>query len=242
MLNALGILLGSLAGLIWREPLSARAQEQCKTALGVLTAFAGLQLLWLNLSGGVWPVLKQLFVALLAVVLGNLLGKGLRLQKISNRLGRFAASLLAAKPAKVAHGFIATAILFCAAPLGLVGAVTDGLARDVAGNYYLPYFLPLALKAVMDGLAMMSLVRVFRWPTALVALPVYVFLNALALGAQQWGLPLLAAPGLVASVHATAGLLICVMTLVIMGVRRVELANYLPALALAPLLTHLIQG
>ena len=37
--------------------------------------------------------LKQIFIALLAVVLGNLLGKILGLQKISNRLGRYAADI-----------------------------------------------------------------------------------------------------------------------------------------------------
>jgi uncharacterized membrane protein YqgA involved in biofilm formation len=39
------------------------------------------------------------------------------------------------------------------------------------------------------------------------------------------------------SLNITAGFLACVVALVIFEVRRVELANYLPALFIAPLLT-----
>jgi len=233
-LNGLGILLGALFGLTRREPLAARTQTYFKSLLGALTAFCGLQLVWLNVSGTFGSVLKQLFIAFLAVVLGSLLGKTLALQKMSNQLGRYAAGLLAGAQtgasAKPVDGFKAATILFCAAPLGLVGAVTDGL-----GNY----FLPLALKSVMDGLAMTSFVKMFRWPAALAAVPVFLFLNGLASLVQLFVLPLLNTPALLHSVNAAAGLVICAMTLVILEARRVELANYLPALAVAPILTRL---
>ena len=234
-LNALGILLGSFFGLVRSEPVSPRLQAQFKTALGAFTAFCGLQLVWLDVGGSTLAVLKQLFVAGLAMVLGNLFGRLLALQKISNRLGRYAASLLAGAQTgagvKPADGFVAVTILFCAAPLGLVGAVTDGL-----GNY----FLPLALKAVMDGMAMTSFVRICRWPVALAAVPVFLFLNGLTVIVHVFVLPKFATPELVQSVNAAAGLLICTMTLVILEIRRVELANYLPALFLAPILSHFL--
>jgi len=230
-LNALGILLGSLLGLVRREPVSPRIQAQFKSALGAGTAFCGLQLLWLNVGGSAFTVLKQLFLAGLALVLGNLLGRLLALQKISNRLGRHAAGLLGSAVTKPVDGFAAVTILFCAAPLGLVGAVTDGLEN---------YFFPLVLKAVMDGLAMTSFVKMCRWPVALVAVPVFLFLNGLAVIVHTFVLPKLATPEMVHAINAAAGLLICSMTLVILEVRRVELANYLPALFLAPILSKLL--
>jgi uncharacterized membrane protein YqgA involved in biofilm formation len=55
----------------------------------------------------------------------------------------------------MADGFCACTVLFWAAPLGLLGAVADGLSG---------YFYLLAVKAVMDGLAMTSFVKMFRWP------------------------------------------------------------------------------
>jgi uncharacterized protein len=234
-LNALGILLGALWGLARREPPSAAAQKYFQSALGAGTAFCGLQLVWQNVGGNFSAVLKQLFIAMLAVILGNWLGKILALQKISNHLGRRAAALLGndgrPSPKRTAEGLVATTILFCAAPLGILGAVTDGLGD---------YFPPLALKAAMDGLAMTSFVKLFRWPVALAAVPVFIFLNLLSFFARHGLKPWLETSALLASVNATAGLVICATALVVLGVRRVELANYLPALAIAPLLTRLL--
>jgi len=232
-LNALGILFGALFGLAAREPLSARVQDFFKSALGALTVFYGLRLVYENVHGTFSECLKQVFLAALAVVLGNWLGKLMRLQKISNRVGHHAAILLAAAqknpPGRPVDGFTAATLLFCAAPLGLLGAVADGLEN---------YFYLLLVKAVMDGLAMMSFVKMFRWPAALAALPVFFFLNGLALalhfGAQPW----LDAHALTSSVNAAAGLVTCIVPLVIFQIRRGELNNYLPALVVAPLLAH----
>lgn len=232
-LNAFGILFGALFGLIRREPLTPATQKSCQSALGALTMFCGLHLIWLNVDGTLGHVLKQLFIALLALLLGNLLGKLLGIQKMSNYVGRHAAGLLGKAeknlPTKPTDGFVAASVLFCAAPMGIIGAVTDGLNG---------YFYPLAVKAAMDGLAMTSFVKMFRWPTALAAIPVFLFVNGLALLIHVFILPRLTTPEMVHSVGAVGGLILCATTLVILSVRRVELANYLPALAVAPLVTR----
>jgi uncharacterized protein len=232
-LNALGILAGALFGFTQRRPLSAQVQNFFKSALGASAVLLGLYLIWLSVSGTFWSGAKQVFLAALAVVLGNWLGKLLRLQKISNRVGRYAAGLLAAAqkkpPGQPADGLIAATILFCAAPLGIIGAVTDGLSY---------YFFLLALKAVMDGLAMASFVKIFRWPVVLAAIPVLIFLNGLTFAVHFYAAPFLDSHHLTNSINAASGLIVCATALVIFEVRRVELANYLPALFLAPLITH----
>jgi hypothetical protein len=235
-LNAIGILIGALFGLVLPRPLSVRAQAFYKTALGTATVFFGLRLVWLSVSGTFLSCLKQLFIAALAVVLGCWLGKLLRLQKISNRVGRYAGNIITvARPdpgRKGTDGFIACAILFCAAPLGWLGAVTDGLS----GYYFL-----LAIKAVMDGLALTGLVKNFGWFPAMSAFPVFALLGVATLACRHYAAPLLEPRGLVDPVNAAAGLIACAVALVIFDIRKVELANYLPALALAPLLAWLFQ-
>jgi len=234
-LNALGILAGALAGLTQRQPLSARTQRFFRAALGVFAVFFGLHLVWLSVNGTFLNGFKQLLVAALAVVTGNWIGKLTGLQRLSNRVGRYAANLLGAAqkqpPAKSKDGLVAVTILFCASPLGILGAVVDGLSG---------YFYLFALKAVMDGLAMISFVKVFRWPVALTALPVLVLFDTIAVVTHQYGAPYLEAHHWMDSVNAVAGFVTCATALVIFEVRRVELANYLPALFLAPLLTRLV--
>jgi hypothetical protein len=235
-LNALGILLGALFGLGRREPLSARAQIFFRNAIGAFAGFFALRLVWLSVNGTFLSCLKQLFIAVLAIGLGHVVGKLLRLQTMSNRLGRYASRLISSAEAdssrKIADGFCACTILFWAAPLGLLGAVADAMS----GYYYL-----LAVKAVMDGLAMASFVKTFRWPAAMSAIPVFALLGFVTLACQLYARPFLEARQLIDSVNAAAGLVACAITLVIFEVRRVELANFLPALAVAPLLAWLFK-
>jgi uncharacterized membrane protein YqgA involved in biofilm formation len=236
-LNAMGILIGGLFGLALRKPLSLRTQIFFRSALGAFTVFFGLQLVWLSVSGNFSSGLKQIFLAALAVTLGFWIGKLMRLQKLSNRLGRYAGGLITSAQSdaqrKISGGFIACTILFCAAPLGLLGAVADGLptSGDQLGGYWL-----LAIKAVMDGLAMTAFVRIFGWPSALSAFPVFAFLGGITFACQFYAKPFLAAHELVDPVNAAAGLIACAIALMIFEVRRVELANFLPGLAIAPLL------
>lgn len=238
-LNALGILFGGLFGLALRRPLSVRVQLFSRSMLGLFTIFFGLRLVWLSLNGTFLSGLKQILIALLAVIVGNLLGKLLRLQKISNRLGRYAGNIISAGPSdarrKTGDGFSACAVLFCVAPLGLVGAVADGLSN---------YFYLLAIKAVMDGLATLGSVKTLGWPAALSAFPVFLFLGVITLACRLYVVPFLTlhstgGDDLANSVNIVAGFMSCAVAVVIFQVRKVALADYLPALFVAPVLTWL---
>ena len=238
-LNALGILLGGLFGLALRRPLSVRVQLFARSALGVLMVFFGLRLIWSGLNGTFLSALKQILIALLAVVAGNLLGKLLGLQRMSNRLGRYAGKIITAGPSGAPRhpgaGFGACTVLFCVAPLGLMGAVADGLSN---------YFYLLAVKAVMDGLATLGSVKNLGWPVALSAFPVFLFLGGITLACRLYAVPFLALHSsgggdLVSSINLVVGLLSCAVALVVFQVRRVELANYLPGLVIAPVLAWL---
>lgn len=236
ILNATGIVAGGVVGLVRPASLAPATQSFFKTTLGVLTIFFGLRLTWMSINGPLPLMLKQTAVVLLAVMFGRLAGRWLRLQKTSNRLGQYAKRLIEETkpngPRRFSNGLNACAILFCAAPLGILGAVSDGLSG---------YYHPLAVKAVMDGLAMMGFVALFGGGAMLAALPVLVFQGAITLAGNLYVEPFLRLHGLLDSVNATGGLLVCTVGLVIFEFKRVELADYLPSLALAPALTWCLK-
>ena len=235
-LNAVGILIGGFAGLARRKPLSPANESFFKVALGVFTVFYGLRLTWISLNGSSLQILRQLVITVLALMLGRVAGRLLRLQKMSNRLGRDARQRIDAAnpddPGQVSEGFKTCAALFCAAPLAILGSVQEGLS----GYYY-----PLAVKAVMDGLATMGFSLVFRWGVMLAALPVLVFQGTITLLCARFLNPFLATHSLVDSVNATGGLLVFCVALVILELKKIELADYLPSLAFGPLLTWLLR-
>jgi len=199
--------------------------------LGVFAVFYGLRLTWLSLHGPFLHAARQLLIVVLAMMLGKLTGRLLQLQKTSNRLGRFARERMEQRAAPKSHtfsdGFNTCALLFCAAPLAVLGAVQDGLSG---------YYPPLVVKAVMDGLATMAFAAGFGWSVVLSALPVLAWQGTITLAAQ-YAQPFLTSHGLLDNLNATGGLLVFSVALVILELRKIELADYLPSLAFAPLLT-----
>jgi uncharacterized membrane protein YqgA involved in biofilm formation len=173
-------------------------------------------------------------------MLGRLLGKLLHLQNASNHLGQYAKRVIeshrADDPHRFNNGMNVCAVLFCAAPLGILGAIHDGLPTEIGmpGHWQI-----LTVKALMDALAMMGFAAMFGSGAILSALPVFVFQGTITLACGLYAEPFLRAHQLLDSVNATGGLLVTMVSVVIFEIRRVELADYLPALAVAPLITWL---
>jgi uncharacterized membrane protein YqgA involved in biofilm formation len=239
ILNALGILIGGVLGLTLRRQMSHPTQVAIKGALGVLVIFVGLKTTYTSLGGGFWLVAKQLLIVILALTLGRLTGRLLHLQKGLNRLGqyareRFAKSSPSDSPGASAsrrwgEGFITCTILFCVGPMALLGAIHDGLSGK---------WQTLGVKAIMDGLATMAFVGTFGWGAILSVVPVVAYQGTITLAAQ-WVAPWVSDPALMNSINATGGLLVFCIALIILDLKKFELADYLPSLAFAPLLTWL---
>lgn len=236
VLNVAGIVVGGMVGLTRREPLAVTTDSFFKVMLGVFTVFYGLRLVWVSVSGTVFQVLGQLGVMLLALMLGRLMGRLLRLQELSNRLGRSARVRIEQaspeNPDRLSEGFKTCTALFCAAPLGILGAVQDGLSD---------YFFPLAVKGVMEGLAVFGFVGLFGWGVMLSALPLLALQGTVTLVCAHALKPYLTAQELIDPVNAVGGMLVFSVALVILGLKKISLADYLPSLVAAPLLTALLR-
>jgi hypothetical protein len=234
ILNVTGILIGGVVGLTRRKPLSPASESYFKVILSAFTVFYGLRLTWISLNGTFYEVFKQILIAILSLMVGKLVGRALRLQTLSNRLGQRARESMAAvkpdSPNRASEGFKTCAALFCAAPLGILGSIQDGLTLS-------QYFYPLGIKAVIDGLATMGFVSLFGWGVLLSALPVLAFQGTITLLCSRFLEPFLTPHGLVNSVNAAGGLLVFCVALVMLGLKRIHLADYLPSLIFAPLIT-----
>ncbi|MEI7728216.1 MAG: DUF554 family protein [Verrucomicrobiota bacterium] len=233
VINAVAIVGGAALGGSRRGLISASRQQQIKSLLAVLTVGAGFMLIWRGLWGGFGMVLKELGIGLLAMVLGPLIGRWLHLQQLSNRAGEYARQRMAAAkpdaPGAFSDGLVTASLLFCTAPLSLLGALEDGLHG---------FWMLLVIKAVMDGMAAMTFTRIFGWGVRLSFLPVVAWQGFWTLGgaaiAQAWQAGY---PAVLHSIHLAAGFICLSVAIVIFEVRKVELTDYLPSLVVAPLLT-----
>jgi uncharacterized membrane protein YqgA involved in biofilm formation len=229
VLNALAIVVGGVGGLLWPRGLPPATQGWLKIVLAVLTVYFGLRLTWASLGGSWGSMLRQVLLVIVALALGRITGKILQLQTLSNAAGRYARRQMeAAEQARQrwTEGFAVCTLLYCVAPLAFLGPAAEAVGKDS---------VPLVLKAVMDGLATMSFVRVWGPGVMLSALPVLAFQGTQTL---LWllGEPWLIARQAGAALTATCGLLVFCVALLILEVRRIEVASYLPALAWAVVL------
>jgi uncharacterized membrane protein YqgA involved in biofilm formation len=231
ILNAAAILVGGALGLTKVRDLSPTAQSRLKITMGAFTVWIGLSISCSGFHGSFRQIGKELVIALLALILGRLAGRALRLQRTLNQLGRYAKQKFAqaqtAADRRVSDGFITGTILFCAGPIAILGALQDGLCED---------FRTLAVKALMDGLATMAFARTFGWGVLLSAVPVLTWQGTLAVCARALE-PYLNDHALLDSVSVTGGLLIFCIALIMLELKKIELADYLPSLFFAPLLT-----
>ncbi len=231
LLNAAGILLGGLLGLALRRQFNPNTQIHLKNILGLLVIWVGLSTTWKSLGGGVLGVAKQMTIVVLALILGRLTGRLLHLQKGLNRLGEYAkerfSKASAGAPQKWSEGFITCTVLFCVGPMAILGSIQDGLDGK---------WQTLGIKAAMDGLATMAFVGPFGWGAILSVVPVMAYQGTLTLAARLLA-PQLQNPALLDSINATGGLLVFCISLIIFELKKIELADYLPSLAWAPLLT-----
>lgn len=231
ILNATAIVAGGVAGLTMTRQLTPETQGVLKLGMGVLTIYVGLSTTWGAIHGSFGDVVQQLTVVMVALMLGNVTGKLLRIQKQLNRLGQFAKEQLASvhrgDSSKFSDGFITCSLLFCVGPMAILGSVQDGLD----GNYR-----TLLIKAAMDGLATMVFVTTFGWGAMLSVIPVVAYQGTITLLARVLA-PYLENQSLLDSVNATGGMLVFCISLIILEVKKFELADYLPSLIFAPLLT-----
>jgi uncharacterized membrane protein YqgA involved in biofilm formation len=233
LLNVAGILIGGIVGLLRRKSLSVAQESWFKIAIGAFTVFYGLRLTWSSLNGSFGHVMKQLLITVLALMLGKITGRLLHFQKASNRLGQKAKEIIAAASATerppTSDGFKTCALLYCAAPLGILGSISDGLSG---------YFYPLAVKGIIDGLATLGFIRMFGWSVLVAALPVLAFQGTISLGCAQLARNFSQYQALALSINSVVGLLVFAVALVILQLKKIELADYLPSVFFAPLLTY----
>jgi len=232
VINSAGIVAGGVCALAIKKPIPNRFQLAAKVMLGVYTVWLGLQLTWKSLNGSVVQILKQLCIVMLAMSLGKLVGRMLRLQEFSNSIGQYATRSLAAsgKEKRFSDGFLVATALFCAGPLGILASAQEGLSD----NNFSPLFL---VKAGTDGLATMAFCATFGWGAVASAIPVLAFQGLLIRCVQLLEPMLHNRPWpLIDSINATNGLLIFCVALIVLEVKKVRVAEYLPSLILAPLL------
>jgi hypothetical protein len=121
-------------------------------------------------------------------------------------------------------GYVTTSLLFCVGPLTILGSIQDGLT----GDYRL-----LAVKSMLDGFAALAFSASLGIGVAFSAVTVLVIQGGISLLAAQAS-ALLTDP-MITEMTATGGIVLLGLAISsLLEIKPIRVANFLPALILAP--------
>ncbi|WP_130649232.1 DUF554 domain-containing protein [Egicoccus halophilus] len=126
--------------------------------------------------------------------------------------------------ARFVEGFVVTTLLVCVGPLAVLGAIEDGLTGSIQ---------LLSVKSVLDGFAALAFASALGLGVAFAAVPLLVYQGGLTLAAAALG-PV-ATEVMIAAIGAVGGFLVIGIGLRLLDLRPIRVANFLPALVVAPL-------
>ena len=222
IVNVITVIVGSCIGLLFKKGIPERVSSAAMIGLGACTFYIGV-------SGSLCG--ENVLILIASVVLGAIVGTLLGIDSAINRLASKVESRFKSSGARVsvAEGLVSATLLFCVGSMTVTGSIQAGLVGDNT---------VLITKAMLDLVSSMMLAS---------SLGVGVLLAAVSVLVIQGGLVLLAgllAPLMTASaineMTCAGSLLIVMIGTNLMGITKIKVADFLPAIVFAPLICNLL--
>lgn len=215
--NALAVIIGAGVGITLKRGIPERIADTVMKGLALCVLMIGLQ----GMMKG-----ENTLVTILSIVLGGLSGELLRIDDGMNRLGKYVESKSkGGSDSKIAEGFVTASLLFIVGAMAVVGSLQSGLMHDHTTIY---------AKSMIDGVTAIIFASTLGIGVMLSALPVFVYQGAITLFAGFLA-PVLN-DTVIAEMTAAGSVIIFGLGLNMLGLTKIKVANYLPAIFLPILL------
>ncbi|HKP54101.1 MAG TPA: DUF554 domain-containing protein [Chloroflexia bacterium] len=220
LLNMVTVLLGGTLGLLVGGRLPERFNDIIIGGLGLSVLLIGLQKAL---------VTGNVLILLGSILLGGIIGELLRLDYRLDRLGEWLQERLARggrDASTFSEAFVTSSLVFCVGPLTILGSIQNGINGDIT---------LLAIKSLLDGFAAFAFAATLGWGVLVSTVTILVYQGALSLIAWQiaTGVPADDNPYIL-EMTAAGGLIMLGVGLKLLNIKELKLANYLPAIAIAP--------
>ncbi|GCE18826.1 DUF554 domain-containing protein [Dictyobacter kobayashii] len=234
LINFATVMIGGVLGLLIGERLPDRIKTIVIASIGLITVVMGI-------SSGIST--KNALIPLLAVVIGSVIGELIDIDKRINWLGDWLKKRFSRPDSQhnvnFTTAFVIASLQFCVGPLTILGSINDGLT----GDYRL-----LAIKAVLDGFSAIIFASSFGIGTLFAGATILIVQGGISLLAGLVKPLLVSDPHLsmaqqprVIELAAVGGVILVGLALNILDIKRIKVANMLPALIVAPLIVALLN-
>ena len=208
--------MGSLLGLLFKKGIPEKVTNAVMLAIGLCTLYIGIDG---ALEG------ENALVAIISMALGAFIGTLLDIDGKLNRLGDWVGGKTkkAGDAGSISQGFVTGSLLFCVGAMTIVGSLKSGLT----GDHELIF-----TKSVLDFFSSMMLAASLGIGVTFAGAFVLVFQGALVLLAKYIE-PILNEAA-IAEITCVGSLMIIAIGLNLLGITKLKVSNFLPAILLAP--------
>ena len=223
ILNVIAVLIGGALGTALGQRLSDKMRQTVLHGLGLVTIAVGLRMA-LDTA--------NILIVMGSVLLGGMLGEWWRIEDRLQAAGdRLQDRMGVGESGTLAQGFVTASLIVCVGPMTILGSIRDGLT----GDYSL-----LAIKSLLDGFAALALASSLGIGVLFSAVTVLVFQGGLSLLARlaQVGMT----PAMIAEMTATGGVIIMGIGLILLDIKRIRVASYLPGILIAPAIVAILTA
>jgi uncharacterized protein len=234
LINVATVLVGTALGTVLGTRLPDRIREMVLAALGLVTIVVGVDQ-GLEAFRGSAPLPSftdgAVIIVLLSLLVGGVIGELLRIDDALNRFGEALKRRFGREQARFVEGFVVASLVFCVGPLTVLGAIQDGLT----GNHRL-----LDIKSTLDGFAALAFASALGWGVGFSIVTILVYQGSLSLAASAVSGAF--SDPMIGALTATGGVMIIAIGLRLLDLRQIRVANFLPALVLAPAAVAILEA
>ena len=222
IVNVITVIAGACIGVLFKKGIPEKVNNAVMVGLGTC-------ILYIGISGSLCG--ENVLILIASVVLGAIIGTLLNIDGTINLLAVKVESKFKRGDNKVslAEGFVTATLLFCVGSMTVTGSIQAGMTGDNT---------ILITKATLDLVSATVLAS---------SLGIGVMLSAAAIFVIQGGLVLLStviAPvmsaGAINEMTCAGSLLIVMIGTNMMGITKIKVADYLPAIVLAPVIYNIV--
>lgn len=216
LVNAAAVLLGSGVGLLLRRGFAERYQKTVMQGLGMTVFLIGMEMALKT---------ENVLIVILSMAGGGLIGEWLDIDARLSRLGAWLSAKSKGEYGDLGQGFVAASLIFCVGAMAIVGAIQDGLTGD-AGTLY--------AKSMLDAISSVVLTSTLGAGVALSSISVLLYQGCITLLAGQ--LSSVLSDAVIREMTAVGGVLIVGISLLMLEIKTIKVANLLPAIFFAVLI------
>jgi len=221
LVNTTTVILGSCFGLLIGSRFSERMNTIVMHALGLATLLIGFKMAFKT---------ENILLVIGSLAIGGIIGEISGVEEGLERFGDFIKRKVKSESGSFVLGFVTSSLVFCLGPMTIVGSIQDGVSGDASVLY---------AKSLLDGFASIVFASSLGVGVLFSSLTVLLFQGSLTILGGH--LSFLLRPEVLNELTATGGLIIVGIGIFLLGIKRIRVGNFLPALVVAVILALIFK-